>query len=183
MGRDEALLAGLKTYEDGKPCKHGHVGPRFVSNRSCTACSRRRTREDYDRHVDIRRERGRAGYWKNPERGRENSRAWSARNRDVSRVNSREWAKKNPDQVRHHFMKRHATKLRAMLPGHEVEIKEIYRTCPDGFQVDHEVPLQGRLVCGLHVPWNLKHLSEPDNKAKGNTFDPVRYPGQGRLGF
>lgn len=38
--------------------------------------------------------------------------------------------------------------------------------------VDHEIPLQGKLVCGLHVETNLRAIPAADNIRKGNDFDP-----------
>ncbi len=50
------------------------------------------------------------------------------------------------------------------------KIKEIYNNCPEGYHVDHEIPLQGELVSGLHVESNLQYLTAKDNLQKHNKF-------------
>ena len=45
-----------------------------------------------------------------------------------------------------------------------------YIKCPQGFDVDHIVPLQGRNVSGLHVLSNLQYLAKEENGRKANKF-------------
>jgi len=65
--------------------------------------------------------------------------------------------------------KRRAIKLRAIPKFANLnKIKKIYKNCPKGYHVDHIIPLNNPIVCGLHVEWNLQYLSAKDNCSKGN---------------
>ena len=67
---------------------------------------------------------------------------------------------------------RKARKLKATPSWADLEkIKEIYLNCPEGYQVDHIIPLQGKLVCGLHVENNLQYLTSEENRRKSNKFE------------
>lgn len=78
-----------------------------------------------------------------------------------------------------YIAKRHAAKLQATPPWltkeqfKEIEtfyIEAAKRTRETGIdhEVDHIIPLQGKEVRGLPVPWNLQILTKAENCSKGN---------------
>lgn len=66
-----------------------------------------------------------------------------------------------------------AAKRRATPPWADLEaIRRIYEAASAaGLEVDHEVPLQGRLVCGLHVENNLRAIPAHVNRRKSSKFE------------
>jgi len=67
--------------------------------------------------------------------------------------------------------KRRAIKLRAIPKFADLnKIKEIYKNCPKGYEVDHIIPLQGKNVSGLHIETNLQYLPMLKNRVKSNKF-------------
>jgi hypothetical protein len=92
------------------------------------------------------------------------------------------WEARNPDRVRAKNARRRVAKLNAepswLTQEQQDQITFLYgvaKDCElmtgDKYHVDHIVPLQGKDVCGLHVPWNLQVLPADINQAKSNKFD------------
>lgn len=51
------------------------------------------------------------------------------------------------------------------------KIQEIYANRPDGYDVDHIIPLKGKMVSGLHVENNLQYLTKQENGRKTNFYE------------
>jgi len=101
---------------------------------------------------------------------------WRKRNAKVLLEYNREWVKNNKDKAKAQKAKRRAALLNAtpLWVDYE-EILKVYSLCEDIIcvtgeihQVDHIIPLQGKTVCGLHVPWNLQILTIYENISKKN---------------
>ena len=52
-------------------------------------------------------------------------------------------------------------------------IREFILSCPEGFHVDHIIPINAANVCGLHVLENLQHIDANSNLWKKNRYHPM----------
>jgi hypothetical protein len=106
--------------------------------------------------------------WENYEKEMENN-----------KYNVQRYASKNPAKVNAKSMKRHTSKMNRTPPwltaAHFKQIEEMYTRAKiaedftgEKYHVDHIIPLQGKTVSGLHVPWNLQLLPAVKNISKGN---------------
>ena len=139
-----------ETYFTGKPCIHGHIAPRFSSTRICTECNRINSRKRYN--SEERKLRTDVS-----PNARENSKRWYNNNKKKALANTRY---------------QQAARLKRVPKWSEKElIAAFYENCPEGYHVDHILPLQGKLVSGLHVFGNLQYLPAKENQSKGNKVE------------
>lgn len=99
---------------------------------------------------------------------------WYARNKGSVDANKRRWRENNKPACRAIVAKRKAVILQAMPSWVDASaIRRVYKIAGDlGLDVDHMIPLQSKVVCGLHVPANIRPLSAFENSRKFNRFDP-----------
>jgi hypothetical protein len=98
-------------------------------------------------------------------------RQYQNRNVDKCLEHTRSWRKRNLEYDAFRAATYRARKLQQTPPWADLEkIKEIYLKCPEGYHVDHIVPLKGKFVAGLHVETNLQYLPAKENLAKRNLY-------------
>lgn len=127
------------------------------------------------------RERGRDAVRRhlkrNPGIGAEYARRWRGRNPELVKRAAAQHAKNNPVAYAIKAANRRARTKNAtpswLTPEHRQQIAAVYAearrlTVETGTPhcVDHIVPLQSPVVCGLHVPWNLRAITRRENQRK-----------------
>lgn len=113
-------------------------------------------REDYNSNKEKRLAQMKEYVSNNKERVREYKKQWRLRNK----------GRGNASQA-----KRKAARLQQTPKWADLKaIRDFYNNCPDGYHVDHIIPLQGKNVRGLHVLENLQYLPAVENKRKSNKF-------------
>jgi hypothetical protein len=129
--------------------------------------------------VDKKRELDRQYQKQNQEKTYVKTRAWLAEHPEKAKTYAAKHRKNNPGAKNADTAKRRAVKIfctpKWLNEDHIWAIKEAYllaalRTKLFGFSwhVDHIIPLRGKHVSGLHVPWNLQVIPAVDNIRKGN---------------
>jgi len=188
--RAEAKATGASHYFTGEPCKHGHIAPRKTKG-ACIEClkvewaqgneARAEYFREYNRREDVK-DRKNEWYQENKEQVIQ---AAATRPAQVKREYRNAWKETHKVQIRADTKARRR-KHRDATPSwltrkQKSEIRQVYQiaitmtqTTGEQYVVDHIVPLRGTDVCGLHVPWNLRVITQEKNLVKSNKLvDPT----------
>jgi len=182
--RKEAQAIGAKYYFTGEPCKHGHIAPRKTKG-SCVECLRVEWQEAANKRAEYFRQ------YNKRDDVKDSKHEWYQNNKEkviaTAQIRPAEqlrayrnaWKENNKIQVRADTKARRR-KHREATPKwlsrkQRSEIRQLYQiaitmtqTTGEQYVVDHIVPLRSDEVCGLHVPWNLRVITQEENLKKSN---------------
>jgi 5-methylcytosine-specific restriction endonuclease McrA len=184
--RKEAQALGATHYFTGEPCKHGHVAPRKTKG-ACVECLKVEWQKSNETRAEYFRQ------YNKSEAGLEAKQRYYAANRaDViakaratpnalKNAYRQRWKADNQVQVLADNKVRRRKHRVATPPWlttkQKLEMRSIYqiaitmtKTTGEKYVVDHIWPLRSDFVCGLHVPWNLRVITQAENLAKSNTL-------------
>jgi len=184
--RKEAQETGAACYFTGEPCKHGHIAPRKTKG-ACIECLKIEWQKSAVTRAEYFREYNRK------ESVKDAKHEWYERNREavVERAKATPlhlkmqyqaaWKAQNTIWVRADTKARRRKHQHATPPWltqkQKAQIRHMYqiaitmtKTTGEQYVVDHIYPLRSDEVCGLHVPWNLRVITQAENLRKSNTL-------------
>ena len=156
-------------------------------NKKCTKCGEVKPSDYFNKNKSIKcgltsacKACRKADYGDNQESERASARAYYAKNREAMMLKHRAYRQANPDKCSTTTAKRRAAKLLRTVSWSDTkaiadiyaEAKRLEKATGIAMHVDHIVPLQGKMVSGLHVETNLQILTWCENISKSNNFKP-----------
>lgn len=123
--------------------------------------------------------RAKSWYWKNKEKKKRYDKKRREGNRHLYRDASKRNRKLHPKRKLADTVARRLAIKKRIPPWADLKkIKVIYENCPKNMCVDHIIPLQGKIVSGLHVEENLQYLTPEENMKKSNHYSLEHWGGR-----
>lgn len=183
LTRASAKEVGSIYYFNGTTCSRGHIDRRFSDSGGCYTCQKENSKKNRQKpeqrpKVLARKKRD---YYKNKDKRQAASKKYALLNKERLKQKAKEYQKKNPHIHRSISSFRRARLRNATPPWITPQMREDIKSLHAQaelleletgiqFDVDHIVQLDGRTVCGLHVPWNLRLLKHSDNISRPKHF-------------
>ena len=188
ISRKEAIGQKLTKYYTGKPCPNCHVSERYVANWNCVACGRLHKESFHKKNPEkkeVYKQRNIIDRELHPEKRKtwrdthtESIKKSHEKFHEKNPTYSADYRKNNPEMRAKHKLKRKLCIKQAMPVWYEKDlINTLYKKRDElselwdiSLHVDHIIPLQSKLVCGLHCWDNLQLLEAGLNQTKSNKF-------------
>jgi hypothetical protein len=178
--RATAKVTGAKYYYTGVPCIRGHITLRKTKG-SCVDCMK----EDWAKDNAKRSEKPKS------EASKAAGRRYYARNKDTVKARANARPKTEVNQYKRKYKEANPELYKALVSvrkrrhrnatpkwvtvGQKLAMRQLYlqameltKLTGERYVVDHIVPLLSDEVCGLHVPWNLRVITQEENLKKSN---------------
>ncbi len=183
--RSDAVSLGVRRYYTGKPCKNGHLEYRDVKH-GCRGCRREKERaqKKTEKGREVRKRylatpKGMAAKALQKKRCLERIKAdpvlfeaYKAKQKERKRRYLATSSGK-ASQKRKSFFNEEKIRLATPKWCDKATINNFISNCPEGYHVDHIIPLRGSTVWGLNIPENLQYLPAQENLSKSNKIDPL----------
>lgn len=133
---------------------------------------------NYDEETKKHRKEYMKKYWaSNKEKKKQYSKKYYEKTKESRKESSKayryEYVRRSSSKRLMNFntvMRQKRTKIATPFWANVDKIKDVYKNRPEGFEVDHIVPIKNDNVCGLHIHNNLQYLTITENRSKHNKF-------------
>ena len=178
--RAEAKATGATHYFTGTPCTRGHIALRKTKG-VCVECMKEDWAIDNAKRAEKpKSEAAKAAGKRYYERNKEAVKARAVARPDEEKKRHKDKYKAANPELYKALVSVRKRRHRAATPPwitkeQKLQIRQMYleaqrltKLSGERYVVDHIVPLINEAVCGLHVPWNLRIMTQEENLKKSN---------------